>query len=111
MNRRHFLGVSALPLASIAARTFVQPVQAEPQPFDRSAVRQIARDLASKPFKAADNKLPDNLKDLDYDHYRAIRFLPERALWRPEKLPFEVQFFHRGFFYSNRVEIYEVANG
>ena len=111
LNRRHFLGVSALPLASIAARTLVQPVQAEPQPFDRSAVRQIARDLANKPFKAADNKLPDNLKDLDYDHYRAIRFLPERALWRSEKLPFEVQFFHRGFFYTNRVEIYEVANG
>lgn len=74
-------------------------------------MRQIARDTASKPFKAPDNKLPDSLKDLDYDHYRAIRFLPERALWRGEKLPFEVQFFHRGFFYTNRVEIYQVADG
>jgi glucans biosynthesis protein len=71
----------------------------------------MARDAAAKPFKAPDSKLPDNLKDLDYDRYRAIRFLPERALWRGEKLPFEVQFFHRGFFYINRVDIYEVANG
>jgi periplasmic glucans biosynthesis protein len=37
--------------------------------------------------------------------------LPERALWRSEKLPFQVQFFHRGFFYTNRVDIYEVADG
>src|SRR5258708_4715217 len=74
-------------------------------------VRQIAREAAAKPFKAPDSQLPDNLKDLDYDHYRAIRFLPERALWRGEKLPFEVQFFQRGFFYTNRVEIHEVANG
>ena len=71
----------------------------------------MARDAAGRPFKAPDSKLPDNLNDLDYDHYRAIRFLPDRALWRGEKLPFEVQFFHRGFFYKNRVDIYEVANG
>jgi glucans biosynthesis protein len=71
----------------------------------------MARDLASKAFKPADNKLPDGLKDLDYDHYRAIRFLPERSLWRGEHLPFEAQFFHRGFFYTNRVDLYEVKNG
>jgi glucans biosynthesis protein len=80
-------------------------------PFDPSIVRQMARDLASKSFKAPDSKLPDNLKDLDYDHYRMIRFSPERALWRGEKLPFEAQFFHRGFFYTNRVDIFEVKNG
>ena len=37
--------------------------------------------------------------------------LPDRALWRGEKLPFEVQFFHRGFFYTNRVDIFQVVNG
>ena len=78
----------------------VASARAQPAPFDRSIVRQMARDLAGKSFKAPDNKLPDNLKDLDYDRYRAIRFLPERALWRGEKLPFEAQFFHRGFFYT-----------
>jgi glucans biosynthesis protein len=97
-------------LASIA-RGLLTPAKAQPAPFDRSIVRQMAREAASKPFKAPDNKLPDNLKDLDYDHYRAIRFSPDRALWHGEKLPFEVQFFHRGFFYANRVDIYEVANG
>jgi len=71
----------------------------------------MARDLAGKSFKAPDNKLPDSLKDLDYDRYRAIRFLPERSLWRGENLRFEAQFFHRGFFYTNRVDIFEVKNG
>ncbi|MFL6837374.1 MAG: glucan biosynthesis protein G [Bradyrhizobium sp.] len=110
MNRRNFLGASALPLV-VAARGLLLPARAEPQRFDGSIVRQIARDLASKPFKAPDKTLPDNLKNLDYDHYRMIRFSPERALWRGQKLPFEVQFFHRGFFYTNRVDLYEVANG
>jgi glucans biosynthesis protein len=112
LNRRHFLGASAaLPLISLAARGLLPPAYAEPQPFSASVVRQIARDLATKPFKAPDDQLPDNLKDLDYDHYRAIRFSPEHALWHGEKLPFEAQFFHRGFFYSNRVDIFEVAGG
>ena len=111
MNRRRFLqAAAALPLAS-TARSLIAPAQAEATPFDRSIVRQLARDAANKPYKAPDTKLPDNLKDLDYDHYRQIRFQPERALWRSEKLPFEVQFFHRGFFYAPRIDIYEVANG
>jgi glucans biosynthesis protein len=112
LNRRHFLGASAaLPLMSLASRDLLRPVHAEAVPFNASVVRQIARDAANKPFKAPDDKLPDNLKDLDYDHYRAIRFSPEHALWHGEKLPFEVQFFHRGFFYSNRVDIFEVVGG
>jgi periplasmic glucans biosynthesis protein len=112
LNRRDFLQVSAaLPLVASTARGLLTPAQAQLAPFDRSIVRQMARDAAGKPFKAPDSKLPDHLNDLDYDHYRAIRFLPDRALWRGEKLPFQVQFFHRGFFYKNRVDIYEVANG
>jgi len=84
-------------LVSVAAPGLLARAYAQPAPFDRGIVRQMARDLAAKPYKAPDDRLPDNLRDIDYDHYRAIRFLPERALWRGEKLPFEAQFFHRGF--------------
>ena len=111
MNRRDFLAASALPLISGVAPGLLSRADAQPAPFDRSNVRQMARDLAAKPYKAPDEKLPGNLADIDYDHYRAIRFLPERALWRGEKLAFEAQFFHRGFFYKNRVDIFEVKNG
>ena len=112
MDRRRFLqAAAALPLVSSTASGLAWPACAESFAFDRSIVRQSARDKASKPFKAPDSKLPDSLKNLDYDHYRAIRFFPEHALWRGEKLPFEVQFFHRGFYYAPRVDIYEVVNG
>ncbi len=107
MNRRHFFTVSAVPLVAMAAPRLLSPALAQSALFDRSVVRQMARDLASKAFKAPDNKLPDNLKGLDYDRYRAIRFSPEGSLWHGEKLPFEVQFFHRGFIYANRVDVYE----
>jgi len=112
LNRRRFLQTAAaIPLVSSSVGGLIAPARADASPFDRSVVRQLARDAANKPYKAPDTKLPDNLKNLDYDHYRQIRFLPERALWRSEKLPFEVQFFHRGFFYAPRIDIYEVANG
>jgi periplasmic glucans biosynthesis protein len=112
LNRRRFLQAAvSLPLIYPTADGLMTPARAGASPFDRSIVRQLARDAAGKPYKAPDTKLPDNLKNLDYDHYRQIRFQPERALWRNEKLPFEVQFFHRGFFYLPRVDIYEVANG
>lgn len=79
--------------------------------FDPVMVRQLARDLAQKDYKPPDTTLPPELKDLSYDRYRKIRFLPERALWRADHLPFEVQFFHRGFFFSNRVDLYQVEKG
>jgi glucans biosynthesis protein len=79
--------------------------------FNNLTVRQLARDLAQKPYHGQASKLPPEIKDLSYDQYRAIRFLPERAWWRADHLPFEIQFFHRGFFYTDRVDIFEVDQG
>ncbi len=79
--------------------------------FDPSSVRRAAQELAQKAFVAPDTKLPDNLKDLDYDKYRKIRFVPDKAIWRGEGTPFQLQLFHRGFFFSNRVDIFEVSQG
>jgi glucans biosynthesis protein len=80
-------------------------------PFEAASVRALARELAQKPYKPPENKLPDVLKDLTYDRYRMIRFRPDQAMWRNEGLPFQLQFFHRGFYYSNRVDIFEVKEG
>ena len=79
--------------------------------FNPSTVREIARALSAKSFEPPDEKLPDALKNLNYDQYRSIRFLPDHALWRAENLPFQAQFFHRGFFYKNKVDLFEVSNG
>jgi len=85
--------------------------QDKPVPFEAASVHAWARELAQKPYKPPDNKLPDQLKDLSYDRYRMIRFQPDHALWRGDGLPFQLQFFHRGFYYMNRVDIFEVKDG
>ena len=112
LNRRQLLRASvAVSTAAILPRAAASESAVADVQFAPSYVRDLARAIASKPFEPPDEKLPDALKDLSYDQYRSIRFLPEHALWRSEKLPFEAQFFHRGFFYKNRVDLYEVANG
>ena len=85
--------------------------QGKGAPFEAATVRALARELAQKPYKAPDNKLPDAFKDLTYDKYRMIRFQGDHALWRADGLPFRLQFFHRGFYYTNRVDIFEVNQG
>ncbi|HEV7577239.1 MAG TPA: glucan biosynthesis protein G [Caldimonas sp.] len=62
--------------------------------FDDVAAR--ASSLAARPYKAPTATLPTELRELDYDAYRDIRFRPEKALWHSEKLPFELMFFHQG---------------
>ena len=40
-----------------------------------------------------------------------LRFDPAQAVWRDADLPFQLEFFHRGFLYSQRIDIFEVADG
>jgi len=109
LDRRRFIAGSA---AALLAGGFDDVHAAEEAPpFDAHAVRQLARELAQKPYKAPDNSLPAEFKDLNYDAYRSIRFFPQRALWRDENLPFQVQFFHRGFIFTDRVQIFAVSDG
>lgn len=111
MNRRELLRVSAMFSAAAILPVARAAETGSDAPFGPSTVRELARALAAKPFEPPDEKLPDALKNLNYDQYRSIRFLPDHALWRAENLPFQAQFFHRGFFYKNKVDLFEVSNG
>lgn len=77
--------------------------------FDLNDVATRAKALAAQPFQRAEGRLPKELQQLGYDRYRDIRFKGERALWRAEKLPFELQFFHQGLYYDRPVKIHEVS--
>lgn len=114
MDRRRFIAGSAavLSTAGVCLRAVAadQPAT-QSQPFDAQAVRRMAQELAQKPYKRPDTSLPAGFTDLSYDAFRSIRFRPDRALWRDEKLPFQVQFFHRGFIFKDRVDIFEVSGG
>lgn len=52
----------------------------------------------------------DQLRQLNYDQVRGIRWKDERTLWRREGLPFQVKFFHLGGLFDRSVEIYEIEN-
>lgn len=64
--------------------------------FGFEDVSARAKSLAGQPYKPFVNRMPKELQEIDYDGYRDIRFRADRALWRAEKLPFEVMFFHQG---------------
>jgi periplasmic glucans biosynthesis protein len=115
MRRRELLlRCAAMPVAAALERAGPARADAAPaaeRPFDAATVRGLARELAQQSFKAPDASLPDTLNNLDYQAYRSIRFDPGHALWRGQGGKFTAEFFHRGFLYKQRVELYEVANG
>lgn len=83
---------------------------AQAAPFEAATVRQLARALAAKAYKAPTDSLPRPLAELKYDDYRKIRFRPERAQWRSDGM-FQVQYLHLGALYRLPVTIYLIEDG
>ena len=73
--------------------------------FDFEVLRYNAKMLAAMPYAPAPATVPEKLLKLNYDQYRDIRFRPQESLWRRERLPFELQFFHPGFSFDRTVQI------
>ncbi len=71
--------------------------------FDLDDVAAKAQKLAEEPFQDPHGQVPTWLLELNYDQWRDIRFRPEAALWKDEKRPFQVQFFHPGLYYDRTV--------
>lgn len=84
--------------------------KAQNSSFSMATVIQQAEKLAAAPYREP-AKVDDKLTGLSYDAWRNIRFRPGKALWRGENLPFELQFFHPGFYYDRTVRINIVENG
>src|SRR5271154_718830 len=77
--------------------------------FSFDAVAHRAQELAAAPYRPQEIKLPKELETIDYDHFRDIRFRPERRLWHDANLPFELAFFHLGLYFNRSVRINEVS--
>ncbi|MGE5154605.1 MAG: glucan biosynthesis protein [Bdellovibrio bacteriovorus] len=82
-----------------------------PGEFTFAAVVRRAADLAREAYQPDRPALPDYLANLDYDKHRDIRFRPDQSLWRAEGLPFQVQFFPRGFLFEDRVKVNVIEGG
>ena len=108
------VGIWMGPVASFGAPSVPEATPATtppPKRFNFADVHRRAEALASQPFQATSNNLPDFLKNLDYDQYRDIRFRAEKGLWRAEGLPFEIQFAPLGFLFFEPVIINIVDEG
>jgi glucans biosynthesis protein len=99
-------GHAMVALALLAAGT---PALAKT--FDFEDVAAAAKQLAEQPFQEPKGQVPDWLLKMSYDQWRDIRYRPERALWRDDKLPFQVQFFHPGLFYDRTIAVDVVDRG
>lgn len=109
-QRHHVRAATRTPrwlLALVAIACASGMVRAYAFGFDDVARR--AQQLAAVPYKKPEVTLPKSLQNLTYDQYRDIRYRSDRALWRDEKLPFEIAFFHQGFYFNHPVKISEIA--
>lgn len=104
-----FLGVLPVTAQEEAATApAAAPHLGDPTPFNPGLVRKLAQKLAAKKYSPPTLTLPKELENLTYDQYRDIRFRPDQSVGRSEKLPFELQMFHSGFFFMQPVSIYLV---
>ncbi len=111
VQRRTLLraGMSAA-LLPAAAPTLSGPAAAQPAfrgdraLFSQAWLVEQARRLAEEPYEDTRPVAPEAWRELDYDGYRHIRYRPDAALWRGERL-FSLEFFHPGFQYERPVAI------
>jgi len=82
-----------------------------PPAFTFLTVIEKAKALAAAPYRTPQGMVPPVLLNATYDQWRDIRFQTDKSLWRAEKLPFEVQFFHPGLYYDRTVAMNIVDEG
>ena len=99
--------VALLLLTSAIGQTASTPQPPQAPAFTFASVQRLAQERAARPYHIRSTPLPRALATLSYDQYRQIAFRPAAALWHGQSM-FEVQFFHRGFNFDRRVNIYEV---
>jgi len=80
-------------------------------PFGPDTVSRLAKARAAGAYQPPDRRLPAKLANIDYGDYANLHFQADHALWRAEGLPFQVQFFPRGYLYNAQVDIFEVVDG
>ncbi len=115
-TRREIMGQAAR-LAALAAafRTGLlqQPAQSselyeEFSEFRDDYVRNLARDMAAKPYVDEKIEMPAGFEITTYDQYRDIRFNPDRAIWKGEDHKFSFDMFHSGFLFTKPVDIHVI---
>ena len=78
--------------------------------FGFDDVAREAQTLAQSPWRKPP-PLSERRANLEYDDYRKLRHRPDRALWRSQKLPFQMQFFTTGRGNARALRLHEIVDG
>jgi len=105
--KQGFLALKLVVLCNLAG--CASPAALERVTVNFDYVCALAAADVAQPYQASADDLPESLRALSYDDYRAIRFVPSQALWRKDGLPFQLQFFHRGGLFREKVTIREFS--
>lgn len=98
-------------ISDVWAQTPERAPAIEPsQPFSFDLLSAAMRERSTQGYVAPAQNLPEVISALGYDEHRAIRFLPDHALWVGEA-PFELQAFHPGWLFKEPVNIHVVEDG
>jgi glucans biosynthesis protein len=101
----------ALALAALVGALHASPARAADEVTTLwERIVAAARDLAHEPFADGGGAIPSWLGNITYDEWRDIRYRPDQALWNDGETPFQLQFFHPGFYY-NRPVLVNVVDG
>ncbi len=72
-------------------------------------LKKEAKSISIAPYKARKKILPKWLRDMTYDDLRNVRFNSRKAVWRSERLPFQLQFFHPGCIQTEQIRVHLVS--
>lgn len=110
LNRRIFLQSAAAFALLTSTSPLVSPALAQPEPFDFDRLSAQMSNAAARPYATSARVLPDALAELDYDGYRKVQFITNRARTFGEA-PYQVHAFAPGWLFQETVELFEVADG
>ena len=95
-------------LLGLSAGPGVCPQAKAASSMDFDILANMARDLSQAPYKSRQEL---ELPKMEYAQFHDVMFRPERAVWKNEALPFQLQFFPVGWIQKKGVTVYEIANG
>lgn len=94
-----------------ASRASAAPTVDTVTGFGTGHVQKLAEELSRRAFEKPALQLPPKFRQIGYDQYRDIRFRSDQAIWRGDRLDFEIQLLPVGWLYDMPVEIWLVDAG
>lgn len=110
LSRRAFLQLTAIGcLAALVSQHEPGIAADEGAAFSWDGLKAQAQALSKKNYAPPDRAIASALAKLDYDQYRNINFQHDKAFWKGEPFPFELELFHSGYLYKEPVDVHIVS--